>query len=254
VTPLLEPAGLAALATFVRRDTLLAFDFDGTLAPIVADPAQAAMRPQTHQRFDQLTRRMPTVVITGRSRLDLLSRIRGITSLEVIGNHGLETAITGVQRYSRQVEAWHEKLTGILRGVAGVSIEYKRCTLAVHYRNCADPEAARQAIEQAARSLDGARIVGGKMVVNLIPAQAPDKGRALVAACGRLGCSRAVYIGDDDTDEDVFALGRDDTILTIRVGPREGSLATYFVPDQGDVDRVLEALLTCAGRAAPSPA
>ncbi len=253
MTPLLGADGRAALAQFVRRDTLLAFDFDGTLAPIVEDPLRAGMRPETHRLLDQLTRRLSTVVITGRSRLDLLARIRGIASLEVIGNHGLETDRASGLRYVRQVETWCEQLPSLLRDVPGASIEYKRYSLAVHYRKCADPESARQAIERAAKTLLGARLVAGKLVVNVIPAHAPDKGRALLAACTRLGCSRAVYVGDDDTDEDVFALDRADTLLTIRVGPCEDSSATYFVPDQGDVDAVLEALLTCAGRAAPSP-
>jgi trehalose 6-phosphate phosphatase len=251
VKPLLDAAGLAALARFVRRDTLVAFDFDGTLAPIVPDPAQAAMRPGTHQLFDQLTRRLPTVVITGRSRLDLLGRMPGISSLEVIGNHGLETDGAGSSRYLRQVEGWRAPLAEALAGQAGVWVEDKRYSLAVHYRGSPDPEAARQVIERAGQALGGVRIVGGKRVVNLIPAQAPDKGRALLAACTRLGCSRAIYAGDDDTDEDVFALNREDAVLTIRVGEREDSSATYFVPEQGDIDALLEALLArVAGAAA----
>ena len=254
MTPLLGEDGRAALARFVRHDTLLAFDFDGTLAPIVPDPPLARMRPETHRLLDQLTRRLPTVIITGRSRLDLMGRITGITSLEVIGNHGIETDGAGGTRYLRQVEGWRAPLVKALDGPPGVWVEDKRYSLAVHYRNAPDPEAARQAVEGAARELGGVRIVGGKMVVNLIPAQAPDKGKALLTACGRLGCGRALYVGDDDTDEDVFALDRADTLLTIRVGAREDSSAQYFVPDQADVDAVLEALLTCAARAAPSPA
>jgi trehalose 6-phosphate phosphatase len=192
------------------------------------------------------------VIITGRSRLDLLGRIAGITSLEVIGNHGIETDGAGSTRYLRQVEGWRGPLAEALGAPAGVWVEDKRYSLAVHYRHAPDPQAARQAIERAARELGGARIVGGKMVVNLIPAQAPDKGKALLAASARLGCGRALYVGDDDTDEDVFALGHKDTLLTIRVGPREDSSAMYFVPDQPDMDRVLEALLACAAGAAGS--
>jgi trehalose 6-phosphate phosphatase len=176
--------------------------------------------------------------------------IPGITSLEVIGNHGLETDGVSGWRYTRRVEEWRARAAEALRGLAGVVVENKRYSLAIHYRQCAEPEAARQAILRLADSLADVRVVGGKAVVNLIPAEAPDKGRALLSALTRLGCGQAIYLGDDDTDEDVFVLDRE-AIFTVRVGQRADSAARWFVPEQADVDRVLESLLELAHPASP---
>jgi len=255
--PILGPAGLAALRQFAHRNTLMAFDYDGTLAPIVTDPAQARMRPRTHTLLAQVTRRYPTVIITGRSRHDLLRLLHGIASLEVIGNHGLETDGVSSTRYARRVEQWRASLPEDLTSIPGLLVENKRYSLALHYRHCPDPEAARAAIEEISRTLNDIRLVGGKKVVNLIPAEAPDKGRALMAAGARLGCTRAIYTGDDDTDEDVFSLNRPESILTIRVGHDPDSSAQYYLRAQDDIDAVLEALLehaAGAGTAGQSPA
>jgi trehalose 6-phosphate phosphatase len=127
--------------------------------------------------------------------------------------------------------------------VRGVAIEDKRYSLAVHYRQAADPAAAQAEVERAAAGLEGARVVGGKAVLNLVPSEAPHKGAALLAACERLGCSRAVFAGDDLTDEDVFALGDAGRVFGIRVGESADSAAPWFVRDQGEVDALLEAIL-----------
>jgi trehalose-6-phosphatase len=76
---------------------------------------------------------------------------------------------------------------------------------------------ARAAILEAAASLGDVRIVGGKQVVNLLPKGAPDKGKALERERERLCCDTAIYVGDDETDEDVFALDQPTRLLSIRV-------------------------------------
>ena len=70
--------------------TLLAFDFDGTLSPIVSDRDAAGMRAQTRAHFAALCRLYPTAVISGRARRDAQSRVHGLRVKYVVGNHGLE--------------------------------------------------------------------------------------------------------------------------------------------------------------------
>lgn len=241
--PILGDAGLPVLARFARRGTLLALDYDGTLAPIVPDPRHAPMRERTRQLLAEATRRYPTVILTGRARHDLMRQLDGLPSLQVIGNHGLETDAASGARYARRVKAWHASLAATLEGIPGLLIEDKRYSLSVHYRQCADPDAARAAVTRAAEALDGVRLIGGKQVVNLVPAEAPGKGGALLAACERLGCPRAIFVGDDDTDEDVFALGRSEMLLTIRVGCDLESAAEWCLEDQAAMDRLLESLI-----------
>jgi trehalose 6-phosphate phosphatase len=130
-----------------------------------------------------------------------------------------------------------------------VTIEDKRLSLAVHYRQSPDHGRAREAIRAAASRLARARVVGGKCVVNVVPRGAPHKGTALEAERQRLRCDAALYVGDDETDEDVFALparGR----IGIRVGREPGSRARYYVRDQAQVDALLAALI----RLSPKPA
>ena len=80
--------------------------------------------------------------------------------------------------------------------------------------------------------LEDARVFGGKEVVNILPKGAPDKGIALDRERVRLHCGAAVYVGDDETDEDVFKMDVPDQILGIRVGFKGDSAARFYVPDQ----------------------
>lgn len=245
--PLLGAEGLRALAGFARHDTLIALDYDGTLAPIVASPADAAMRPSTRERLVRVARRFPVIVLTGRGRADALDHLDGVPVLEVIGSHGLETAGGTAARFLGRVGRWREHLSARLRALRGVAIEDKKYSLAVHYRHAADPAAAREEIERAGAGLEGARVLGGKAVVNFVPQEAPHKGGALAAACARLGCPRALYVGDDDTDEDVFAAARPDW-LTVRVGESAHSAAAWYLRDQAEVDLLLDAVLEASAR------
>ena len=79
-------------------------------------------------------------------------------------------------------------------------------------------KAARRAVLTAARSLEDARLVGGKLVVNLLVPDAPHKGLALERERARSACDTVIYVGDDETDEDVFQLDRPGQLLSIRVG------------------------------------
>ncbi len=97
------------------------------------------------------------------------------------------------------------------------------------------------------------RLLGGKQVLNILPAGSPHKGLALERARARLGCDTAVYLGDDETDEDVFAVDQPGQLLSIRVGRKRTSSAAYYIRRQADIDRLLRRLLilrprTVAGR------
>jgi trehalose 6-phosphate phosphatase len=235
------------LERFAARDTLVAFDYDGTLAPIVADPSAAHMRDSTRKLLTAVARIYPTVVITGRSRRDALRFLADVHCLEIIGNHGLETEGAGASRFVSRVAAWKERLETKLGSLPGVRVEDKRYSLTVHYRASPDKAEVRARIGTAANALDGVRLIGGKDVVNLVPLGAASKGDALEAAMGRHGCRRAIFAGDDETDEDVFALCRPERVLTIRVEPRGDTSADYCLIGQPEMDAFLECLVRAAG-------
>ena len=230
------------LAGFAGSRMLLALDFDGTLAPIVADPERAAMRPSTRRLLRQVARAYPCVIISGRARADVRRRVRGLGVLEVIGNHGLEPGRATAPAL-RQVRRWVPLLERSLSRVPGVTVEDKGPSLAVHYRRSPAKRAARARILAAAAGLGEVRLVRGKQVVNILPRGAPHKGLALERVRARLGCKTAVYVGDDETDEDVFALGRSGRLLGIRVRRRRGTAAAAYIRTQAEIDRLLRALL-----------
>jgi trehalose 6-phosphate phosphatase len=228
----------ATLLAFAQKRVLLAFDYDGTLAPIVRNPEAAAMRPRTAAMLAKVAKLYPCVVISGRSRTDVMAKVDAIPLRAVIGNHGMEPS-PNLRAWRRLAAAWLAQFASTLPLIAGVVIEDKGVSLAVHYRQARAPAAVRRLVLIAAANLPGARIVEGKMVVNVLPAGAPDKGTALLALCKRLRCGSAIYIGDDDNDEDVFALARPGRLLGIRVGRSQDTQAAYFVPNQVAVDRLL---------------
>jgi trehalose 6-phosphate phosphatase len=244
----LARANRDVLERFAGTRTVLAFDFDGTLAPIVADPDRAAMRPSTRRLLQDVAKRYPCVVISGRARGDVGRRLRGVALAGVVGNHGLEPqpATAGARR---EVPQWVPVLERRLGGIPGVVIEDKGLSLAVHYRAARRKKEARALVLDAAAGLGDVRLVGGKQVLNVLPAGAPGKGQALERARTRLGCDTAVYVGDDETDEDVFALDQPGRLLGIRVGRRRDSAAAYFIRTQAEIDVLLRSFLAFASSA-----
>ena len=87
------------------------------------------------------------------------------------------------------------------------------------------------------------RLIGGQCVLNIMPKEALDKGAALLQHLQRVGAARAIFVGDDVTDEAVFRVDRPE-VLSIRVGYDAGSHACYYVEDRDEVDFVLQALMT----------
>ena len=68
------------------------------------------------------------------------------------------------------------------------------------------------------------------------------KGVALIWELARERCDRAIYVGDDETDEDVFKVREPERLMTIRVGRRRSSAASYFLTRQREIDRLLRVL------------
>jgi trehalose 6-phosphate phosphatase len=240
------------LAEIATSRVALVFDFDGTLAPIVDDPARAELRPRTRALLSRAATRFPCAVISGRRREDVARRLSGIDLAFVIGNHGADWGRPSggglgpeldERAVEKRVQSWRARLERGLGELAGVMVEDKRYALAIHYRRSREKRRAAEVIAALVSRLPGARVRLGKQVVNLIPEGAPHKGIALEEVRRRLACDTALYAGDDTTDEDVFALDTPGQLLTIRVGPSRASLATYYIEDQMEIDELLRTLL-----------
>ena len=226
------------VSRFFEGPALLAFDLDGTLAPIVSDPRRVRIPARTRRLLAGLAETHPCAVISGRSCADLRAMVNGTGIPHLVGNHGAEPSPHAAE-IRRQVAQWKAALSANLPGMPGLVVEDKRLSLTVHYRHCAHKQQALEAILDAARPLAHARAVPGKESVSLVHRDAPDKGDALRALQRRLGCDRALFVGDDSTDEDVFALGGYPGLLTVRAGWSGASRAQYFLRGQYEIDALL---------------
>jgi trehalose 6-phosphate phosphatase len=243
---ILHPSHRHVLERFVGVEApnpvLLAFDYDGVLAPLARDPAGQRMRRSTRALLARLARRYPVAAVSGRSWTHTRQLTEGVAP-HVVGNHGFELlhARRVPAAVLRQVRGWRRQLEEALAGVPGIYFEDKRSTLAVHYGLARAWRRPEQAAYAAANRLTGTRLVAGKKVLNVLPRQFPNKGDALRALLLKLKLGAALYLGDDVTDEDAFAVG-EPLVLGVRVGPGR-SLAPWRLESQERVDDLLERLL-----------
>jgi len=242
---LFSPEGDAALAATMAMRPLLAFDFDGTLAPIVPRPDDARVPMPVARRLDRLARVLPLAIISGRSIDDVRARL----SFEphfVIGNHGAENPFDATEASPAALDGMRERVRAHAAeiGRAGIQIEDKAYSMALHYRLARDREAARALIDRLVRDPGtGVLSYGGKMVVNVVCADAPDKAHAVASLVARCQVSSAVFLGDDVNDEPVFARA-EPTWLTVKVGREDPhSLARFRLDAQGEVAIMLDRML-----------
>lgn len=246
--PLFSHAGERALRRLMRRRVLLAFDFDGTLAPIVARPEDAHIPAAIARRLADLARRLPVAVVTGRSVMDVRQRL-GFEATYVVGNHGAEGL--GWVAHGAGLSELRQRLYARTAALeqAGVRVEDKGLSLALHYRLADDDEVAQRAIASCLADLPpDLATFGGKCVVNVVIRDAPNKGDAALALLQVSGCETLLFVGDDVNDEAVFERAQRDW-LTVRVGrPAGASRAMYFLQTHAQ----MAPLLALIGRGAIS--
>jgi len=233
-TYLFNSDGLEVLARYVAPDTLFAFDLDGTLAPIVEDYTAVRVTSPIRATLTRLVNLAKVAVITGRSRKDA-EKILGFEPHLLIGNHGAEWPFDLSWQNSYLAETclkWSEGLHVMLDDVQGVEIEFKGASLSLHYRKAVNQEYALAQIDTAIGKLcPMPRTIAGKLVVNVLPMEVATKGVALVAAMKELKLHRAIFIGDDVTDEEVFQLKNID-VFGIHVGKDNNTAAKYYLKKQ----------------------
>ena len=198
------------------------------------------MRYATRSLLIRLAALYPCVILSGRARADLLAKLGGVNVEQVIGNHGAEAAgTTGAER--SHVRSWKAAIELQLGPVPGVWVEDKGMSLAVHYRQSPRKAEIQRRILQASQNLDRVRVIGGKQVVNIVVDGAPNKGQALVTERKRLRCEWVLYVGDDENDEDAFAVPGN--VVPVRIGRKQGSHARYYLRTQSEIDKLLEMMV-----------
>ncbi|MBL7668973.1 MAG: trehalose-phosphatase [Bdellovibrionaceae bacterium] len=227
-------------------NTLYAFDFDGTLAKIVHIPSEACMTSKTEGLLKELSSLAPVAIVTGRSIQDLKKRL-SFQPQYLVGNHGLERPendSSSLFEAKRICTVWIESLKKITFE-SGIEIEDKTYSIAIHYRRSRNKTRAKNQIRLAIASLaPPPRIIAGKSVYNLLSSNSPHKGAAILDLMQKSRTNHAFYIGDDDTDEDVFGLPYNaGQLMTVRVGQKKSSRAKYFIRRQSDINRLLKDII-----------
>jgi trehalose 6-phosphate phosphatase len=212
--------GLDAILARPER-AVLAFDFDGTLAPIVPDPEQARAHPDAVPALAALAPKVASVaVVTGRPagvavRYGGFAGVPGLEHLVVLGHYGAErwdavTSTVNAPAPHPGVAAARAELPGFLDAIGawqGTWIEEKGRAVAVHTRRAQDPQAAFEALREPLTELAGKHdliVEPGRMVLELRP-PGMDKGVALSEYVRDIAAESVMYCGDDLGDLPAFA-------------------------------------------------
>jgi trehalose 6-phosphate phosphatase len=237
-------------------------DYDGTLTPIVERPEDAVITDSMRDTVRRLAERCTVCVVSGRDR-QVVQDLMGVHDLVVAGSHGFDIWSPDEGTLEHDAAAGYEELLDrvtarlheALRDIDGVVIEPKRASVAVHYRLVDEQERPRvRAVVDAvlADHPDDVKVTPGKMVFELQPNIAWDKGRAVLHLLGALQLDGddvlPIYIGDDLTDEHAFQAlaGRGVGIFVGNPGDPEvagrTTAADYVLGSIDEVERFLDRL------------
>jgi trehalose 6-phosphate phosphatase len=193
-------------------------DVDGTLAPIVERPEDAAVPVETRDEVERLAGKYGLVAcVSGRSAADA-RRLVGIEGIEYVGVHGLESD-PEARSFAPQLEAFAERIAWPWRVESKAGV-----TLSFHYREAADEQEAAQRAGAVARAAEeaGLTALGGRKVLEVRPPVSVDKGTAVRRLLDGRPFTRALYAGDDTTDLDAFR-GLDESGLDVALKVSVGS-------------------------------
>ncbi|MEE8442428.1 MAG: trehalose-phosphatase [Dehalococcoidia bacterium] len=242
-------------------------DVDGTLAPIVDSPAEANLSPLCREALRRLVPSMELVaLVSGRSVEKMLEMVQ-VEGIRYVGNHGLQWWAHGKAHILEEAAPFRQaigQLVAILRKplIQGLYVEDKGITLALHYRNAADPAQTRAAVlkrlKAPAKAL-GLRVTEGKMLVEARPPIEVNKGTALASLARDFSLNGALFLGDDITDVDAFRamhslvaqgklLGLAIAVLDKETPPQVAQEADLTLQGVRDVERFLDWLVEALGR------
>jgi len=210
---------------------LVVTDFDGTISPINPDPLGAEIVPLARRAIGRLAGLaearpdiLSVVVLSGRASLDVAGRVR-VGGVRYLGNHGLETASLArrarverlavtidpaLSEFSAPTELRARRVAERLGHPNWLFVELKGPSVAFHFRQAPDPDAARMAvlaaIDAADREAGGTAMIRfeGRRIVELRPAGAGGKGQAMERLLARDRPGAVLAMGDDVSDAEAF--------------------------------------------------
>jgi trehalose 6-phosphate phosphatase len=246
----LPPELLAAARELCgRRPVLLAFDFDGVLAPIVERPEDARPLTGVRRLVEELAAAdgVTVALVSGRARDDLaaLSGLGDTAGVLLVGSHGAEmdgAAPPGLDAEARErLDRVVEGLREVASRYEGARVETKPSAGVLHTRSVAREQAGAATDEALAvvGAIGGVHVTRGKEVVEVAVTKA-TKGAAVQALREALGVTGVLYVGDDVTDETVLS-SLDSSDVGVKVGEGQ-TAARYRVASPAAVRELLRAV------------
>ena len=267
VPSVLTAERMAHLATELQRSPRLAIlvDYDGTLVRIEDTPELAKPDAALIRLLDELARcrKVDVHIVSGRGKATLEEWL-GRLPVTLWAEHGLwrrDPTQTEWRAAFTRDRAWKDTVRELMKRASertpGSRVEDKGDSLAWHYR-LSDPLYAEEEASRLKAAIAGAfrhgevEAMGGRKVVEARPHGA-QKGLAVAAVRTETPSARILAIGDDRTDEDMFATALAAGGLAISVGDHD-SRARLHVTSTADVRRLLEIIVRCCERDATQPA
>lgn len=240
-----------ALRPRLRQCSLIGLDFDGTLSEIVPHADDAVIAPATRGVLQRLAPHVPVAVLSGRDRLDVANRV-GLDEIWYAGSHGFEISGPEGETFEHPeiaaavagFDAVERRLAEAAEPVRGAWVERKRAAVVLHYRQVLPEEVAPllAAIEAPPIPAPGLHRRDGKMIVEFRPDVDWHKGKALEHLVDLLAPDAdggPLFIGDDTTDEDAFAVTAAGGVGVIVDGGDHRTLARWRVADPDEVGALL---------------
>ncbi|KAL5844256.1 hypothetical protein ACOSQ4_010214 [Xanthoceras sorbifolium] len=249
------------------KKIVMFLDYDGTLAPIVADPDQAFMTNEMREAVRDVARYFPTAIVTGRCRDKVFSFVK-LAGLYYAGSHGMDiegppkkrkfkkgnqaVLFQPASEFLPMIDEVYKTLLEKTKSIPGAIVENNKFCLSVHFR-CVDEKRWAALAEQVRLVLNQypkLKLTQGRKVLEIRPTIKWDKGRALEFLLESLGFANSkhvlpVYIGDDRTDEDAFKVlrnrGQGFGILVSKA-PKETN-ASYSLQEPSEVKEFLRRLV-----------
>jgi trehalose 6-phosphate synthase/phosphatase len=241
----------------LSTNRILFFDYDGTLAPIVADPAKAIISEDVKKLLHDIAKRDTVVIVSGRDR-HFLDKLFQELPVHMIAEHGALVKEKGSDEWKLHEayeENWKESIRPIMNMYAkrcpGAFVEEKETSLAWHYRTADDKDYATRRAQELLWQLKNyiqpelnLQVIDGNKVVE-VKKTAFNKGTATRTFVETGDFDFILAIGDDTTDEDMFE-ALPETAYTVKIGD-DLSAARNHIRSQDEVFHFLHFMVSQVG-------
>lgn len=222
---------------------MLVFDFDGALARLTPDRAQAALRPRTLALFATLSARYPCAVLSLRQEDDVRGRLGGAPVRQVVGGFDEGAAYA---RFVATMMLVRETLDRRIDGRYGIRVKELHRSIVVDFGAAQRKTVARNVVLTAIATLDvPVQVTPGRTVVDVALPDVPEKRAALRRLCEEPDIDHVLYVSDDMKRDDCPDHDEAPRLLTVRVehDSDDESAARFSLLCQEAVDDLLARLV-----------